>query len=117
MTEADTESIWDTTLETARFALVGIRMAEILNFEVNDNATTQCTNTAILPILEQLSEECLIELIAVAKMNATTNPWDFISSNVSNFMSRKIEANRKLINKIKKIEGKDKTIEIVTRTL
>ena len=67
MTEADTESIWDTTLDTTRFGKIGVRIAEILNFWINGDATSQVTDTGVTPILEQLSEECLVELIAAAK--------------------------------------------------
>ena len=64
MTEVDTESIWDTALDTTRFGKIGIRIAEQLNFWVNEDATSQVTSTAIIPILEQLSEEILMDLIA-----------------------------------------------------
>lgn len=104
MTEADTESIWDTALDTTRFGKIGVRMAEILNFYINNDATSQVTNTAYTPILEHVSEECLIELIAAAKESAVTDPWLFIQANVMSFMMRKINEWRELLD-IMKIAG------------
>lgn len=117
MTEADTESIWDTTLDTTRFGKIGVRIAEILNFWVNDDATDQVDNTAVTPILKQLSEEILFDLIAAAKINAVTNPWDFIQSNVVRISQRILQNYDKILTKIRKIENKEKSIEIVRRIL
>ena len=73
MTEADTESIWDTAITTARFDLINVRMGEILNVFVRKDmdSQTDITDAKILPILEQMSEEALMELIQAAKGNAT----------------------------------------------
>jgi len=101
MTEADTESIWDASLDTTRFGKIGIRIAEQLNFWINHDATSQVTSTAVTPILEQLSEEILIELIAAAKVNKHAQPWDFISANVG-AISRSILRNyRELLFEIR----------------
>jgi len=83
MTEADVESIWDTEWDTTRFGNIGVRIAEILNFLVSGNATSQVTDTSVLPILEQISEEILLELKLAAQANAIIVPWDFISANIS----------------------------------
>ena len=103
MTEADTESIWDTALDTNRFGKIGVRIAELLNFAVNGNATSQVTSTAVTPIMEQLSEEILIELIATAKISAVTDPWDFIASNVVSVASRCLRKNQDIINDIQEV--------------
>lgn len=103
MTEADTESIWDTSLDTTRFGKVGVRMAEILNFYINGDATSQITNTAVTPICEQLSEEGLLRLIAAAKENAVTDPWLFIQSNVINVMKDLIQENWLIIERMREI--------------
>jgi len=111
MTEADTESIWDVALTTARFAKIGVRIAEQLNFWVNDDSTTQVTNTAVTPVLEQLSEEILLDLITAAKAYSPTQPWDFIQANVIR-VSRRILANYgPILLKIQKIEGKKYSIK------
>ena len=89
MTEADTESIWAATLDTTRFGKIGVRIAEFINFKIYRNATTQCTNTAVLPLLEEFSEEVLIDLVASAKISVTVNPWDFISAHISDYLIRK----------------------------
>ena len=117
MTEADTESIWSTTLDTTRFGNIGVRIAEVLNFEVNDDATDQVTNTAVTPILEQISEEVLIDLIAGAQGTDVVVPWDFITANFGNSCTKIISRWWRQIRRIRKILNKEKTIEIVTRTL
>lgn len=115
MTEADTESIWDTTLDTTRFGKINVRMGELLNFYVNQDAATDITSTAVLPILEQISEECLIDLIAAAKMDKVTNPWDFIAANVTAFMARKLSQHRGLLQMVRDtLNGR---MQIVTRNL
>lgn len=105
MTEGDTESIWDTTLDTTRFGKIGVRMAEILNFRIYRDATNQCTNAACTPIFEQISEECLVELIAAAKENAVTKPWDFIQARVSAFMMRKMREWEEFLDTIQDVES------------
>ena len=116
MTEVDTESIWNTTIETARFTKINIRIAEQLNFWCNDNATTQVTSAAVTPVLEQISEEILLELIAASKTYAVDRPWDFIQANVGR-ISRKILTNYGIIlNKIRTILGSTK-IELTKVTL
>ena len=86
MTEADTESIWAANLDTTRFGKIGVRMAEFINFKLYRDATNQCTETAVTPMLEEFSEEVLMDLIMAAKANAVTNPWDFIQANVTSFL-------------------------------
>lgn len=90
--ETDMESIWEFGIETAKFALIGVRMAEILNHRIYNDATQQVTDTAHLPILKQISEECMHELIAASKETAVERPWDFIQANVMNFMRRRLAA-------------------------
>ena len=105
MTELDTESIWDTTFVTARFDKINIRIAEQLNFWVTDNAANQVTNTAVTPILEQLSEEILLELIQASKSYAVEKPWDFIQANVARISSKILENYDIILKKISKILG------------
>lgn len=112
MTEADTESIWSATLDTARFGKIGVRIAEFINFKIYHDATNQCTNTAVTPILEEFSEEVLIELIAAAKMNAVNSPWDFISSNVMMILKRKYNQYREEFRDIRLIESQTETLEV-----
>jgi len=82
MTKTDTQSIWNVALDATRFSKIGIRIAEQLNFWITGDATEQITNTAVTPILEQLSEEILLDLITAAKAYSPTQPWDFIQANV-----------------------------------
>lgn len=114
MTEADVESIWDTAWDTARFGKIGIRIAEILNFLVSGDATSQITDTSVIPILEQISEEILLDLKLAAQANAIVVPWDFISANIS-----KIDwsfYDNYLLKKVRQKLGHTK-IELVTRSL
>lgn len=83
MTELDVESIWDTAWDTTRFGKINIRIGEILNFLIHGDATTDVTDTTVLPIIEQISEEILLELKLAAQANAIVVPWDFIQANIS----------------------------------
>ena len=104
MTIADTRSIWETALADAtRFGYINVRFGEILNFKCrkDKDATTDITETKVLPILEQISEEGLVRLIAAAKIDATNDPWSFIQANVVSIMSKVLRDNRELIEEIK----------------
>lgn len=119
MTKGDTESIWKTTLDddgngNGRFTKIGVRIAEILNFAIMQDATTQITNTAVTPILEQLSEECLFDLIATAKTIAVPNPWEFVQTHIVGVMSRLLRLNKDIIDNVKKTLNRSKSIEIVS---
>jgi len=114
MTELDVESIWDTTWDTARFDKINLRIAEILNFLVNQDATNQVTNAAATPILEQISEEILLDLKLTAKANAITVPWDFIQANISKIDWKYYDTY--LLKKVRAIMGIEK-IELVARRL
>ena len=116
MTEVDTESIWDASFDTTRFGKIGIRIAEQLNFWVNDNATTQVTNVAVTPILEQLSEEILLDLIQASKSYAVEKPWDFIQANVQRVSLRILRNYDDILKKIGNILGSTK-MELVTSRL
>ena len=114
MTELDVESIWDMAWDTTRFGKIGVRIAEMLNFLVNGDATSQITNTAVLPVLEQISEEILLELAAKAKMANAVNPWNFIQANLSKIDWRFYDTY--MLQKVREKEGHSK-IEMVTRRL
>ena len=70
MTEATVESIWDTSWDTTRFTNVNLRIGNILNFLIADNAQTEITDTAVTPVLAQISEEILLDLKMAANANA-----------------------------------------------
>lgn len=100
MTELDTESIWKADLTTARFTKINVRIGEILNLWVNEDAAVDVTNTKVLPLLEQISEQTLFELIAVSKTVGVPNPWDFINTNLTNIATKMILRNEKLLKKV-----------------
>ena len=114
MSETDTEGIWDTEWDTTRFALINIRIGEILNFLVYGDATTAITSTAVLPIVEQISEEILLELKLAAQANAIVVPWDFISANISKLDWKHYD--NYLLKKVRQKLGQS-TMEMVTRRL
>ena len=104
MTIAETRSIWAATLgDATRFDYINVRFGEILNFKCrkDKDAATDITETKVLPILEQISEEALFRLIAAAKIDATNAPWTFIQANVVSVMSKVLRDNRELIDEIK----------------
>ena len=115
MTEADAESIWNSgDFDTTRFGKINIRIAEMLNFLVTGDATNQTTNTAVLPVFEQISEEIWMELVHASKGSKFNNPWDFILANVS-----KIDwgfYDTYLLNKVREKLGLTK-MELVPRSL
>ena len=108
MTELDTESIWDASFDTTRFDKINIRIAEQLNFWCNDDATKQVTNTAVTPVLEQISEEILLDLIQSSKSYAVEKPWDFIQANVQRVSLRILRNYDDILEKIKNILGSTK---------
>ena len=114
MTEADVESIWDTSWDTTRFGNIGVRIAEVLNFLVNGDATSQVTNTAVIPILEHISEEILLDLKLAAQANAITVPWDFIQANISKIDWKFYDTY--LLKKVRNVLGNER-IELVSRRL
>ena len=114
MTELDVESIWDTAWDTTRFGKINIRIGEILNFLVYGDATTEITSTAVLPIIEQISEEILLDLKLAAQANAIIVPWDFIQANISKLDWRFYDGY--LLKKVREKLGQT-TMEMVTRRL
>ena len=114
MTELDVESIWDTAWSTARFDKINVRIAEILNFLVHGDATTDVTNTTVKPILVQISEEILLDLKLAAQANAIIVPWDFIQANISKIDWKFYDTY--LLKKVRQKLGHTK-IELVQRGL
>jgi len=114
MTETDVESIWNGAWDTTRFDDINLRIGEILNFLVNGDATSQVTSTACTPILEQISEEILLELNMASKATGVTKPWDFIVANISKIDWKFYDTY--LLKKVREKLGQT-TIEMVTRRL
>ena len=115
MTEADVESIWDTKWDTARFDNINLRIGEMLNFLIGGDATAVITNTAVLPILEQVSEEILLDLKLAAQANSIIVPWDFITANISKLDWKFYDSY--LLKKVREIVNSGATMEFVTRYL
>lgn len=114
MKKTDVESIWSTKWDTTRFDHINLRLAEMLNFLVYRDATQQVTDTGCTPVLEQISEEILLELEMAAKATGTNNPWNFIMANVSKIDWRFYDTY--LLKMVRKKLGEEK-IEMVTRKL
>ena len=105
MTEADMESIWDFQIATAKFALINTRMGEIINFHVRKDrdAQTDITETKVTPILKQLAEEALIELLSSAKTIDHPIPVEYVTSHAVSVMSSVIRKNYWTIRAIKEV--------------
>jgi len=103
MTRTDVQSIWATTIDNTRFGYINVRFGEILNFKCrkDKDSQTDVTETKVLPILEQISEEALFRLIAAAKIESSSEPWGFIQANVVSVMSKVLRDNRELIEEVK----------------
>ena len=104
MTIGDTRSVWNAALlDETRFDYINVRFGEILNFKCrkDKDAATDITETKVLPILEQISEEALFRLIAASKLAGVTKPWEFIQANVVSVMSKVLRDNSELIDEIK----------------
>ena len=105
MTRTDVQSIWSTTIDNTRFGYINVRFGEILNFKCrkDKDSQTDITETKVLPILEQISEEALYRLIAAAKGIETGAPWVWIQANVMNIMSKVLRDNREIIDEVKDV--------------
>jgi len=114
MTEVDVESIWDTAWDTTRFGKINVRIGEMLNFLIHGDATTDVATAGVLPVLEQISEEILLDLKLAAQANAITVPWDFISANISKIDWKFYDTY--LLKKVREKLGHSR-IELVTRRL
>ncbi len=113
MTETDTESIWDTTLDSTRFGKINVRIGEILNFWITGDASTDITDTEVTPILEQLSEEALTELIAASKVTGVVIPTAWLAANVASITMNVINRNYSILKRVQEVLY-DKHIEIVS---
>lgn len=116
MIELDFESIWDAEIETARFAKINVRLGGILNYFFTRDAATDITDTRIVPLLVQFSEEALMNLLNGAKANKFTDVWQFINANASMIMSRILAENPTIVDMIKKDLSNEK-MELTRVTL
>ena len=115
MTEADAESIWGIAdFDTTRFGKINVRIAKMINFLVGEDAATDITDTRVLPVLEQVSEEIFIELKIAAQGGDAVDPWDFIQANISRIDWKYYDGY--LLRKVKKLLGYEK-MEMSTRRL
>ena len=116
MSETDFESIWGATIETARFTLINVRLGEILNYFFTRDAATDITDVKIKPILEQLSEEALMNLLNGAKANKFSDVWQFINANAARIMSQILSENVEIVKMIRDDLGNTK-MELTRVTL
>ena len=116
MTYGDFKTIWGSEIVESRFDLINVRLGEILNYLLTRDAATDITSTAILPMVEQLSEESLMEVLQAAKSNKFTDVWRFIQSNASHIIRRVLQNNRDVVKMIMQDLGFDK-MELTRVTL
>ena len=103
MTETDTESIWKATLDTTRFDLINVRLGELLNFEVTGDASTDVTDAKVTPVLKQISEEMLFEMINTSKGVGESVPWNVASMMIASVFNRMIGNYWRTIKKIQDV--------------
>ena len=101
MTYATFKSIWSAEIVEARFDLINVRLGGILNYYFTRDAATDITDTAIIPLLVQFSEEALMNLLNGAKANKFSDVWQFINANASMIMSRILDENPIIVDMIK----------------
>ena len=89
---------------------------QLLNLVTHGDATTNVTNTAVLPFLEQFSEELIMNLFAGGKLYNKIAPWEFVSLNVTSFFIEKYNESMILFDMVKKICGYTESIEVVNLT-
>ena len=101
MTYATFKSIWSAEIVEARFDLINVRLGGILNYYFTRDAATDITDTTIIPLLVQFSEEALMNLLNGAKANKFSDVWQFINANASMIMSRILDENPIIVDMIK----------------
>lgn len=106
MDEDDFEDIWDATIATAKFDLINVRLGEILNYLLTADAATDITDTKVLPILEQLSEEALMNILQASKSNKFNDVWQFMQINATRIMSKVLWDNKAIVKKLEISLGK-----------
>lgn len=116
MTYATFKSIWAAEIVEARFDLINVRLGGILNYFFTRDAATDITDTAIIPLLVQFSEEALMNLLNGAKANKFSDVWRFINANASMIMSRILRENPEIVDMIKK-DLANKKMEITSSHL
>ena len=116
MTYATFKSIWAAEIVEARFDLINVRLGGILNYFFTRDAATDITDTKIVPLLEQFSEEALMNLLNGAKANKFSDVWQFINANASRIMSRILSENPVIVEMIK-LDLSNKKIELTNTYL
>ena len=77
--EATVESIWDHAWATARFDFINIAIGTRFNFWITGIAQTDITDTSVAALLAVETNDMFSYWNALAKIEKTTQPWDFIS--------------------------------------
>lgn len=77
--ETTFNSVWNTTVVSARFTNLNVQIGGVLNFLISGDAATDTTETTVTPILRQISDELILRIMALSKVEKTVNPWDFLS--------------------------------------
>lgn len=106
ITELDFESIWGRQIETARFTKINVRLGEILNFLITRDASTDITDTTILPMIEQFAEESLILILQASKSDKFSDVWKFIQSGAGNIVRHVLSVNKEILEMIELKLGK-----------
>ena len=112
-TEATLKSVYDhADIDDTRFSNVNVRIGNLINFVLSGTAT-DVTNTDVTPVLENFSDELILDLLAAAKMTGVVVPWDFVAANVTDFFIDKYKRNFLLFDMIRKKLNYTETIEVI----
>ena len=105
MTEATFEGIWGATIATAQFDLINVRLGGIMNYLLTRDGATDITNTAVLIMVIEMSEEALMQILQGSKSNKFTDVWRFIQSDAVSIIKKVLRDNRETVKMIKKDLG------------
>lgn len=116
--EGTVESIWNTAWETIRFDFINIELGTRFNFWITGDAATDITDSKVVKLLEVESNGMFAFWNAMAKIEKTVNPWDFIDIWMKEHMAgdQFYDFFKIMIEKCKNILNEG-GIELVTRYL
>ena len=108
MTEVTFEGIWGATISTAQFDLINIRLGGIFNYLLTRDGATDITDTAVLIMIIEMSEEALMQILQGSKSNKFTDVWRFIQSDAVSIISKILRDNEETVKMIKQDLGSEK---------
>lgn len=114
--ETTVESIWSTFWDTTKFNFINVLIGTQFNFWITDDAGTDITDTEVKEILKQETHALFAFWNAITKIESTSNPWEFISVWMNDYLSGDdfYRRYRLLIEKCARILSQTEAIELVS---